>query len=85
MAAAQVEQRRRFDTAAVEHLRAARVEAAAGRDVDGETETSASVYGLRGSRMTSSALPSSMIRPRYITAIRSAITQASERSWVMKR
>ena len=49
------------------------------------TETSACVYGLRGSRITSSAGPISMIRPRYITAIRSAITQATDRSWVMNR
>ena len=35
--------------------------------------------------MTASAGPISMIRPRYMTAIRSAITQASDRSWVMNR
>ena len=52
---------------------------------DGETETSAAVYGWRGERMTVSAGPISMIRPRYMTAIRSAMTQASDRSWVMNR
>ncbi len=52
---------------------------------EGDTDTSASVYGLRGVRITSSAFPISMIRPRYMTAMRSAITQASDRSWVMKR
>ena len=52
---------------------------------DGDTDTRAWVYGLRGERMTRSAGPISMILPRYITAIRSAMTQASDRSWVMKR
>ena len=36
-------------------------------------------------RMTRSAGPISMILPRYITAIRSAMTHASDRSWVMNR
>ena len=51
----------------------------------GETETSARVYGFCGLRMTRSAGPISMILPRYITAIRSAMTHASDRSWVMNR
>ena len=51
----------------------------------GETDTSARVYGFCGVRMTCSAAPISMILPRYITAIRSAMTQASDRSWVMNR
>ncbi len=41
--------------------------------------------GGQGRRITSSAEPSSTILPRYITAIRSAMTQATERSWVMNR
>ena len=104
-----VEQRRLLDPASVERQRAARVEAAARRDVrrvrrladedrplqlarprragraTGDTETSACVYGLRGRRITCSAGPISMILPRYITAIRSARTQATDRSWVMNR
>ncbi len=35
--------------------------------------------------ITSSAGPSSMNRTMYMTAIRSAITQAIERSWVTNR
>ena len=58
---------------------------AVGGSGDGDTDTSACVYGLRGERITASAGPISMIRPRYITAIRSAMTQASDRSWVMNR
>ena len=65
-------------------VRRARVPASGGSG-DGETETSAWVYGLRGERMTVSAGPISMILPRYITAIRSAMTHASDRSWVMNR
>jgi hypothetical protein len=56
-----------------------------GGSVDGLTDTSARVYGLRGDRMTASAGPVSRIFPRYMTAIRSASTQASDRSWVMNR
>ena len=65
-------------------VRFARVPASGGSG-DGETDTSAFVYGLRGERMTASAGPISMILPRYMTAIRSAMTQASDRSWVMNR
>src|SRR6185369_7886617 len=65
-------------------VRFARVPAVGGSG-DGETDTRACVYGLCGARMTRSAGPISMILPRYMTAIRSAITQASDRSWVMNR
>ena len=58
---------------------------AAGGSGDGLTETSAWVYGLRGVRMTCSAGPISMILPRYMTATRSAMTHAIDRSWVMNR
>ena len=58
---------------------------AAGGTGVGDTDTSAAVYGWCGDLITRSAGPTSMIRPRYITAIRSAMTQASDRSWVMNR
>ena len=48
----------------------------------GTTDSSALVYGCCGLASTSSASPISTIRPRYITAIRSAMFQASPRSWV---
>ena len=52
------------------------------RSISGTTDSSALVYGCCGSASTSSAVPISTIRPRYITAIRSAMFQASPRSWV---
>ena len=57
----------------------------AGGSGDGATDTSAAVYGWRGAEITRSAGPISMILPRYMTATRSAITHASDRSWVMNR
>ena len=48
----------------------------------GTTSSRARVYGCRGRRSTSSVGPSSTIRPRYITATRSATVQARPRSWV---
>ena len=49
----------------------------------GTTESSAFVYGWRGRSMTSRAGPSSTIRPRYMTQIRSAKRAAVERSCVI--
>src|SRR5207244_167990 len=51
----------------------------------GTTERSAFVYGCCGLRTTSLAGPCSTMRPRYITAIRSAKRAAAERSWVIMR
>ena len=51
----------------------------------GTTSSSARVYGCIGRVRTSSAGPISTIRPRYITATRSAIVHASPRSWVTMR
>src|SRR5438094_227824 len=51
----------------------------------GTTESSAFVYGCCGSRMTDCAGPSSTIRPRYMTAMRSAKRAAVERSCVIIR
>ena len=65
-------------------VRLARVPRDGGSGV-GETLTRAAVYGLCGCPMTAGAGPISMILPRYITAMRSAMTQASDRSWVMNR
>ena len=48
----------------------------------GSTDSSAAVYGCRGAASTSSVGPLSTIRPRYMTASRSAMFQASPRSWV---
>ena len=42
------------------------------------------VYGCIGARSTSATGPSSTIRPAYMTAIRSAISDATPRSWVTK-
>ena len=84
------------------HERAARVEAAAGRDAGGvgrlagedlllhllalghHRQQRARVRVPRA-RSSSSVGPSSTIRPRYITATRSAMFQASPRSWVTTR
>ena len=49
----------------------------------GTTESSAFVYGWRGSSITCRAGPSSTMRPRYITQMRSAKRAAVERSWVI--
>src|SRR5581483_4085051 len=49
----------------------------------GTTERSAFVYGWRGLSITARAGPSSTMRPRYITAIRSAKRAAVERSCVI--
>src|SRR5204863_1493492 len=49
----------------------------------GTTEMSAFVYGWSGVRTTSLAGPSSTIRPRYMTAIRSAKCAAVDRSCVI--
>ena len=49
----------------------------------GTTEISALVYGCSGLRTTSLAGPSSTIRPRYMTAMRSAKWAAVERSCVI--
>ena len=46
----------------------------------GTTDSSAWVYGCCGSRTTSRAEPSSITRPRYMTAMRSAKCAAVERS-----
>ena len=51
----------------------------------GTTEMSAFVYGCFGFSTTSRAGPSSTIRPRYMTAIRSAKWAAVERSCVIMR
>ena len=51
----------------------------------GTTEMRAFVYGCFGSVTTSRADPSSTIRPRYMTAIRSAKWAAVERSCVIMR
>ena len=51
----------------------------------GTTEMSAFVYGCCAFRITSRVGPSSTIRPRYITATRSASRQASSGSWLTKR
>src|SRR5256885_2231096 len=51
----------------------------------GTTDTRAFVYGCFGFLIRSRVGPSSTILPRYMTPIRSASTQASDRSWVMKR
>ena len=40
------------------------------------------VYGCCGSASTSSVVPISTMRPRYITAMRSAMFHATPRSWV---
>ena len=76
---------RRVRRLALEDRPLRRAARASGGSGDGDTDTSACVYGLRGERMTVSAGPISMILPRYMTAIRSAMTQASDRSWVMNR
>ena len=49
----------------------------------GATASSAFVYGCCGSPSTCSVVPSSTIRPRYITAMRSHIDQARPTSWVI--
>ena len=51
----------------------------------GTTESSAFVYGCCGFLTTAAAGPSSTIRPRYMTAIRSAKRAAVDRSWVIMR
>jgi hypothetical protein len=51
----------------------------------GSTDSSARVYGCLGSRRISSAGPLSTMRPRYITATRSAMFHARPRSWVTTR
>ena len=51
----------------------------------GTAPSRALVYGCCGVVATSSAGPISTIRPRYITAIRSATTRAAARSWVTNR
>ena len=47
--------------------------------------TRAPAYRVVGVAITVLACPISTILPRYMTAIRSAMTQASDRSWVMNR
>src|SRR5207244_9024701 len=49
------------------------------------TERRACVYGCLGERRIVSTGPVSTIRPRYITATRSATFHASPRSWVTTR
>ena len=49
-----------------------RMRAAGSPSTLGTADSSASVYGWLGPRKTVSESPTSMIRPRYITAIRSA-------------
>src|SRR6266705_75119 len=44
---------------------------------------SACVYGCSGFEMTSSPIPSSTIRPRYMTAIRSDMYRVTQTSWEM--
>ena len=51
----------------------------------GRRTADARVYGWRGFERSSSAGPSSTIRPRYITAMRSAMFQARPRSCVTTR
>ena len=65
---------RRSGSAALDRSRGSRL---------GTTDSSAFVYGCCGSRTTSRAGPSSTIRPRYITAIRSAKCAAVDRSCVI--
>ena len=55
------------------------------RSISGTTDSSACVYGCCGAASTSSVGPASTIRPRYITAVRSAMFQARPRSWVTTR
>ena len=55
------------------------------RSLSGTTESSARVYGCRGSSSSSSVVPCSTMRPRYITATRSAMFHASPRSCVTTR
>jgi hypothetical protein len=49
----------------------------------GTTEISAFVYGCCGFATTARTGPSSTIRPRYMTAIRSVKRAAVDRSWVI--
>ena len=110
MAAAEVEERRLLDPAAIEGQRAARMEAAARRDEGGvgrlalqdrpcaartlgdlrrlgRRQDADQRPGVRVARIVDdlAAGPISRILPRYMTAMRSAMTQASDRSWVMNR
>ena len=50
----------------------------------GAADISAAVYGWLGRSKTASVGPVSMIRPRYITATRSATCRTTDRSWEMK-
>src|ERR1019366_5697871 len=51
----------------------------------GREASKRAVYGWRGEAKRAAVGASSTMRPRYITAVRSAIQRTTERSWPMKR
>ena len=57
----------------------------AARSIAGTADSSASVYGCFGECSTSSTVPYSTMRPRYITATSWARYSTTEMLWVMNR
>ena len=62
-----------------------RIRAPGSPSIFGIADRSASVYGWFGPRKTVSESPTSMIRPRYMTAIRSARYRTTPRSCEISR
>src|SRR5581483_9282558 len=78
-------EQRRFRRSGRHRRRAPAHEPPPTRPTFGTAATRARVYSCRGARRTSSAGPSSTIRPSRITAIRSQSSATTARSWLMNR